>query len=337
MEAASAQARQVASREATEWLIALRENPADQALQRRFEAWRAASALNEAAWASTTALSDLAGDVGPMYREKWGPFVAERRRRAPEAALVGFRGTIAGVRRRWILAGVSAVSAAAIALAVVPPAIVRLYSDHATATAEVRRIDLDDGSVVILAPASAISVSLPAGGEREVRLLEGEAFFQVKPDATHPFHVVAGSVRTTVVGTSFDVRRDSKGVAVSVEEGVVQVASAISGASERLAVGDTVRMSWAGLAQRASESPQLMAGWKRGQLHAQDRSVQEAVDQLRRSYAGTIVLLDASLGERRITGVYNLADPEEALRGIARAHGAKVRRVTPWILIVSAE
>jgi transmembrane sensor len=229
-----------------------------------------------------------------------------------------------------------AAAAAGLALVVVPPAMMRLQSDYATATAEMRQIELADGSTVTLAPASAIAVSLPAAGDREVRLLEGEAFFRVKSDLARPLHVVAGSVRATVVGTGFDVRRDSSGVAVGVQEGVVQVASATSGVSERLSAGDTVRMSWAGLAQRASEMPQTIAGWKHGQLYAQDCSVQEAVDQLRRSYAGTIVLLDASLGERRITGVYNLADPEEALRGIARAHGATVRRITPWILMVSA-
>jgi len=326
MDAAAAQARQVASREASEWLIMLREDPEDQALQRQFEAWRAASALNRAAWASTTALTRLTGDAGPVHHEKWGSFVAERRRRGP----------VAVARRRWILAGASAAVAAAFAFVAVPPAMTRLQSDYATATAEMRQIELADGSIVTLAPASAIAVSLPAAGDREVRLLEGEAFFQVKPDPARPFHVVAGSVRTTVVGTSFDLRRDSNGVAVGVQEGVVQVASAISGVSERLLAGDTARMSWAGLARRASEAPQTMAGWRQGQLYAQDCSVQEAVDQLRRSYAGTIVLLDASLGERRITGVYNLADPEEALRGIARAHGATVRRITPWVLMVSA-
>ena len=337
MEAASARARQTASREATDWLIELGENPADRRLRRRFEAWRSASTLNEEAWTSTTSVSDLAGDLRPVHQDKWGGFVAERRQRAPVAAPLGSRGVIAAARRRWLLASVSAAAAVAVALLAVPPAMVRLQSDHATATAEVRTIALDDGSTVTLGPASAIAVFLPAGGEREVRLLEGEAFFQVKPDPARPFHVVASSVRTTVIGTSFDVRFDSNGIAVGVQEGVVQVTSAASGVSERLVAGDIVRLSKAGLAQRASEPPDTIAGWKQGQLFAQDCSILEAVDQLRRSYRGKIVLLDDSLANRRITGVYNLADPEEALRGIARAHGATVRRVMPWILIVSAE
>jgi transmembrane sensor len=63
--------------------------------------------------------------------------------------------------------------------------------------------------------------------------------------------------------------------------------------------------------------------------------LREAVDQLRRYFAGTIVLASASLGDRRITGAYNLADPEDALRAIAQAHGGKVRRIAPWLLVVS--
>ncbi len=37
------QARQLASREATEWLILLQEEPDDATLRRRFDVWRAAS------------------------------------------------------------------------------------------------------------------------------------------------------------------------------------------------------------------------------------------------------------------------------------------------------
>ena len=335
MEATTDPARQRASREATEWLILLREEPEDRALRQRFEVWRATSALNEAAWAATARVSDLAGAVAPVHADKWQPFLAQRRSKARPAPVRASESLWQKVRGRWALAAMGAMAAAAVALVVAPAAMVRLQADHVTSTAELRSFDLEDGSIVMLSASSAIAVSFTAG-ERQVRLLEGEAFFQVKPDPTRPFHVKAGSVRTTVVGTSFEVRRDSDGVGVGVQEGIVQVASTVSGTAERLVAGDTVRVGWSGLAQRGTEAPQLVAGWRTGQLLAQDRSLQDAVDQLRRYYGGSIVLADASLGTRRITGVYNLADPEEALRGIARAHGAKVRRLTPWLRVVSA-
>jgi transmembrane sensor len=73
-----------------------------------------------------------------------------------------------------------------------------------------------------------------------------------------------------------------------------------------------------------------MASW-----WAQNVPLREAVDQLRRYFGGTIVLASTSLGDRRITGAYNLADPEDALRAIAQAHGGTVRRITPWFLVIS--
>lgn len=336
MQATTDPARQRASREATEWLIVLREEPEDHALRQRFEAWRDASPLNASAWETTARVTDLAGAVAPVHADKWQPFVTQRRREAQPQPRRARDGLFDWAKRRWALAGLGAVAAAAVAIAVVPAVVLHFQADHLTATAELRSFDLDDGSTVTLAASSAIAVTFKSG-ERQVRLIAGEAFFQVKPDALRPFVVESDSVRTTVLGTSFDVRRDSDGVAVGVEEGIVQVASTVSGKAERLTAGDVVRVDWNGRAQRAKEAPQLVAGWRNGQLLAQDRSLQDAVDQLRRYYDGSIILTDASLGTRRITGVYNLADPEEALRGIARAHGAKVRRVTPWLLVVSAD
>jgi transmembrane sensor len=336
MSATTDPARQRASREATEWLIVLREEPEDRALRQQFEAWRDASPLNASAWETTARVTDLAAAVAPVHADKWQPFLAQRQGEAPPQPRRTRDGLFDSLRRRWALATLVAVAAAAVAVAVVPAALLRLQADHLTSTAELESFALDDGSTVTLAAASAIAVTFK-GSERQVRLIAGEAFFQVKPDPKRPFVVEADSVRTTVLGTSFDVRRDSDGVAVAVEEGIVQVASTASGTAERLTAGDTVRVGWNGHSQRAKEAPQLVAGWRNGQLLAQDRSLQDAVDQLRRYYEGAIVLTDASLGTRRITGVYNLADPEEALRGIARAHGAKVRRVTPWLLVVSAD
>ena len=82
-------------------------------------------------------------------------------------------------RHRWPLWSAAAV-ATCLALLVVPSLLRQIGSDYTTATAELRGISLQDGSEVILAPASAIAVSYDVG-ERRVRLLSGEAFFWVTP------------------------------------------------------------------------------------------------------------------------------------------------------------
>lgn len=320
-----------ASNEATEWLILLQEEPDDAELRGRFEAWLKASPENESAWASTRTFSDVAALL-PAARAaaRAAPVPAGRR-----AVSVERPRPRRSVGRRWAMPVLALAAAACLAVWAGPAMFIHLYADQATGIAELRQLDLPDGSRVTLAPASAIAVIDDARG-RHVRLLSGEAFFQVRPDPARPFRVTARDVEATVLGTSFDVRIGSDDVAVSVEEGIVAVGAAGDPveAGAKLVAGQFVRVSSAGMI-RGSEPPELVAAWRHGQLYAQETRLGDAIDQLRRSFAGTIVLTDGDLAERRVTGAYNLADPEDALRGMTRVHGATVRRITPWLLIVS--
>lgn len=328
MEGTPETARRQAFRDATDWFILLQEEPDDRDLRRRFDAWREASALNAEAWAATERTSDVATAMTPAHADEWRAAVARRRAQGR---------TTRRSRRRIGLSLAAAALAACLALVAAPPMILRLQSDHRTGTAELRTLELPDGSKVTLGPASAIALAFGAA-ERRLRLLEGEAFFEVTPDPARPFRVEADKVEAFVLGTSFDVRLDAQAVTVAVQEGIVGVASRSAGGSSligRLEAGQAVRVAQGARIERSSEPPQLIAAWRKGQLLSHDRPLREAVDQLRRYYAGTIVLTDDALAEQPVTGVYNLADPEEALRGIVQAHGGKVWRITPWLLVVS--
>ena len=321
-----------ASNEATDWLILLQEEPDDGELRRRFEEWLKARPENESAWASTRRFSEMAALL-PAAREAGAVTTTTR----AGAQVLPMRPRTAA--RRWTMPALALAAAACLALWAGPAMLLQLRADHVTGTAELRQVDLPDGSRVTLAPASAIAVAMADDQPgRRVQLLSGEAYFQVRPDPARPFRVTARDVEATVLGTSFDVRLGTDDVAVSVEEGIVAVASAGAPieSAEKLVAGQFVRVITGGAAMRGSEQPELVAAWRQGQLYAQETRLGDAIDQLRRYFGGTIVLTDGGLAERRITGAYNLADPEDALRGMARVHGAKVRRVTPWLLVVSA-
>lgn len=334
MEAPTDPARQTPSRRANRWWIQLREAPHDADLRRRFEAWRSASPENEAAWLKLERLDRLASHVGPSH-EGWRAYLEKRRtaadREPASVARMARRGP------RWLVGGICAAVVAALTIVAVPAALVRLQSDHLTSTAELRTVDLEDGSTVTLSAASAIAVSF-SGGERLVTLLEGEAFFQVRRDPRRPFQVLAGSVRTTVLGTSFDVRRAGDDVTIDVQEGVVEVVKTGRPGErrgERLEAGDSISVDGKGASRRTSLPPQLIGAWRQGRLLTQEVPLRDAVEQLRRHFDGMIILIDTKLGDRHITGAYTLSEPENALRAIARAHGAVVRRITPWILVIS--
>jgi transmembrane sensor len=279
-----------------------------------------------------------------VHADGWQAWLADRRASTDEqpdavADLAVARNARHNRRPRWLLGGLGVAVAAALAFVAAPAALLRLQSDHVTSTAELRTVDLEDGSTVTLSASSAIAVSY-SGSERRVTLLEGEAFFQVRRDPARPFRVLAGEVQTTVVGTAFDVRRAGDDVTVDVQEGVVEV-GVVTGrhagaqAGERLEAGQSVSIGASGASRRTSLPPQLVGAWRQGRLLTQELPLRDAVDQLRRHFSGMIVLTDPSLGERRITGAYTLSEPEDALRAIARAHGAVVRRITPWILVIS--
>jgi transmembrane sensor len=232
--------------------------------------------------------------------------------------------------------GVTAVVFAAyLAFVFVPGFLLRLQADHVTSIAELRSFGLDDGSVVRLGPDSAIEVGQADGGRR-VRLLKGEAFFEVTPDSARPFRVVVRDVETTVLGTAFNVRFAGEGAEVAVRSGLVRVdrAAARRSVAERLAPGDWVQVGWTGRVQRGAIPPEEVAPWLHGQIVARDRPLADVVDELRRYYGGAIIAAGGALAGRRVTGVYNLSDPVAALRAIVGAHGGSVRQVSPWLLVV---
>ena len=224
-----------------------------------------------------------------------------------------------------------------IAWAAVPAVLLQLQADHLTGTAELRTIRLQDGSEVTLAPDSAVTVSFQPG-ERRVRLLQGEAFFAVASDRQRPFKVTARSVQASVLGTSFDVRLDEAAVTVAVQEGrvLVEATDEASNRGETLQAGQAVRVAGKGEFVRSAEQPGMIAAWRQGQIYMRNRPLGEAVNEIRRYFPGTIIVTDASLETLPTTGVFNTADPEGALRGIAQAQGARVRRLSPWLLILSS-
>ncbi|MBL8269806.1 FecR family protein [Steroidobacter sp.] len=91
-----------------------------------------------------------------------------------------------------------------------------------TAIARDREATLPDGSSLALGAGSSVAIDFKAT-HRNIDLGEGEAFFTVKHDQSRPFIVRAGNLQVRAVGTAFDVLRTGSRVAVTVQEGVVDV------------------------------------------------------------------------------------------------------------------
>ncbi|MCG8306909.1 MAG: FecR domain-containing protein [Cytophagales bacterium] len=87
--------------------------------------------------------------------------------------------------------------------------------------------NLPDGTIVKLNSSSKLQ--FPEYFDRQKRevLLEGEAFFEVLRDESRPFVIKSGNIRTTVLGTSFNINAHpaSDHIEVAVVSGKVRVES----------------------------------------------------------------------------------------------------------------
>jgi transmembrane sensor len=318
-------------RKASEWLVALNEDPDNASLRAQFDAWLAESRAHATDWAQISRTFTVLGHIQPADRRTPGAATAARR----QATRNRQRGsTIRRVGRRIAL-GVTALAACVLLAFAAPDLILRLQASQFTASGEQRTVHLPDGSTIQLAPQSAIQV-LYSASARRVRLLNGEAFFQVAHDAARPFTVGAGGLETTDLGTEFNLRSRMDETDIAVRQGLVRVDGADKQLSlcQRLAAGQWLRLDHGKIEQGTSVAQEIGA-WTRGQLIAKDRSVADIVARLRPYYKGIIVIRGAEFARQSVTGVYNLSDPVEALRALARAEGASVHRITPWLVVLS--
>ncbi|MBL4754288.1 MAG: FecR domain-containing protein [Flavobacteriales bacterium] len=90
-------------------------------------------------------------------------------------------------------------------------------------TDDVKVLYLPDSSVVFLNRNSKIVYSKKFVGDKRNVYLEGESFFDVRPDADHPFCVFTSNTKTRVLGTSFNIKayRESGETVVNVSHGKV--------------------------------------------------------------------------------------------------------------------
>ena len=229
--------------------------------------------------------------------------------------------------RSWIGALAGAATAAALGLGLwfgVAPW-QDLASDFHTASAEQRRIELPDGSGVLLDGDSAIKVAY-SDARRTIEVWRGAAFFDVVPDPSRPFVVVAGDASATALGTRYAVERTPHEIAVAVEEGVVEVRRGAA-AAVVLRAGDGIAFRNDDPALPAPGRDEAALAWTRERLVFSATPLELALARLDRHVAGRIVLVGDVRGDARVTAAIPASDALGGLEAIAREQGLTIRRV----------
>lgn len=176
-----------------------------------------------------------------------------------------------------------------------------------TQRAERADLRLPDGTHVLLAPESQLTIPADYGVTRRELSLVGEGYFEVIHDSTKPFLVHAAHGVVHDLGTRFSVRAypgDST-VQVVVADGRV-VAGLAAGAllptGPILERGDLARLDAAGatILTRGVDTDRYQ-GWVRGQLYFDAVPLRELIPELQRWYDIDVELFDSAAAGRTIT------------------------------------
>lgn len=302
--------------QAADWHLLLCETPGARA---DFEQWLAQSAEHQHAWQQ---IERVWGGIARLHESPAQPARPADLPQPPR-------------KRRWRFAAMAA-GIAALALLGYPGAALHWQADYITAAGETRTVILADGSQVTLGPRSALRSDFRAE-RRDLQLLAGQAFFEVQRDVDRPFVVQAGSSEVRVLGTAFEVDLGERYLDVAVQRGQVRVNSEVGGASSEddLRQGEGLRQDrFNGTVQHLRLDSERVAAWRRGQLFVENASVSDILEQMRRYTRGWIVLADPALAERRLSGIYDMRDPDRALGALAQSLSAPSQRMTPWVRVL---
>ncbi|MCF0058827.1 FecR family protein [Dyadobacter sp. CY356] len=157
---------------------------------------------------------------------------------------------------------------------------------------------LPDGTRVFLNYNSSISYPESFSGDLRSVTLKGEAFFDVKPDASHPFVIDANGTMVRVLGTSFNVKAYKKElVRVDVKTGKVRVSKndkkieLVKGESAEV-LNDTLK------SMRADVN---IMGYKTQVFDFNATNLGDVVNTLREGYHSDIRLSNQKLAQCRLT------------------------------------
>ncbi len=209
------------------------------------------------------------------------------------------------------------------------------------------KIYLSDGSVVTLNSETELRYPTSFDGATREVYLDGEAFFNVAKDHTHPFIVHAGKMNVRVLGTAFNVKSyaNDKTIETTLIRGAVEVTlndrpsdRIILKPSEKLVLNNTsarapattnkrtenlvprntnINYSLTNLTHlKANDTTVVETSWVNNQLVFKDESFADLAIQMERWYGVTIKFKNLEAANYRFTGVFVRENVIEALNAL---------------------
>jgi transmembrane sensor len=295
--------------EAATWIARLRDERRGPDVETDLRKWLGESDEHRRAFNRMTRVWELAGNIRMRPRADVSALRAARSRFSPWAAG----------------------AAAALALVV----IASLYwrdNVFTTAVGQQRVRVLRDGTRVALNTDTRIEMNYDEHARR-VRLVRGEARFDVSKHPTWPFLVSVGGQEIRALGTSFIVRHDNdQDLSITLVNGRISVAP-IAGTGEAPPEAPQVlvpgqRLLISQHRAPAVDRPELsrVTAWERGRVEFDATPLEDATTEMNRYTTTRVVVPDAEVAQLRIGGVFRAGDSDEFVKIVTAALGLRADR-----------
>lgn len=206
-----------------------------------------------------------------------------------------------------------------------PSMVKQTWVSYVANKGEFKEIQLPDSSIIHLRPGTKIAIAHPFIQQtRQVKLLEGEVYFEVSHDQSHPFLVNTSQLTTEVLGTKFIVQNDPFATAIKVTllSGKVAVRTAkaqlgVLSPNQQLTfnrLNETVKLE--------SSASNLAENWLKGEYLLEDVSLKSFAKTFGNAFLMEVKFKQKALEDLPISIQFNRADqPKAILEQLKLIHG----------------
>lgn len=162
---------------------------------------------------------------------------------------------------------------------------------------------LPDGSQVMMNAGSAIKYHEDLENGTRKLVLEGEAFFDIKKDSLRPFTVTTENIKTTVLGTSFNIRayKEEAQIDVALVTGKVALANSNKPTEANILLNPNDMVSYHKAENSTSKqtfNPDKVLAWTEKTLYFEDVNFDELTTVLERWYGVKFIVEPSAMSDK---------------------------------------
>jgi transmembrane sensor len=205
------------------------------------------------------------------------------------------------------------------------------FTEVTTNYGEQKRLNLADGSSIVLNSNSKLSYRVRGKGVREA-YIDGEAFFSIKHlKNDRPFHVhTADGCTVEVLGTEFNVKRRSAGTNVVLQSGSIRLSTQTAGKTVRkmLKPGQLAEISAKSQDIEVKEvEAEKISDWRNGVIHFESTTSLREIKTLMKEHFGLDLEVDSEfLWGKELDGSLSIKSSKEFIESISIALDMKAER-----------